>query len=380
MAKGSKKVTDGNTFDFTVARAIDIGRGLLYGLNDAGKRVPVEVRQESVLGGLGSYKSYINETTCVNQDNFSQPNPKPTGSDGAFVPAGCDRVSLQYSVVFRKPKYLMSNGGALTVISMVEKAWESDKYSLELARRYFWNMVNGRTLWRNRLGGGVDTILTCVGLQIKDVKWPVYLRYEDDDLEYYRSGYEADMSAYCKADDGTVVNLDNEFFDAVFKAISDAIRGKRIVTMFSVENIIQTMPGMIVYPSQEFNPNKDEKTLYKVDQDGIPQAAVHSQKIGNAIRTIDDWYSPDEVKVNPVEFFGYNKEDGIPKRHFADRKASQQTLCIYYYITQDAENLLNVVTGATPATEKTQRDILYVLAVMCRGGILTTREKATSEE
>ncbi|MEI4850471.1 type I-F CRISPR-associated protein Cas7f/Csy3, partial [Klebsiella pneumoniae] len=61
--------------------------------------------------------------------------------------------------------------------------------------------------------------------------------------------------------------------------------------------------GQEVYPSEELVFNKDKgngeksKVLYAVD--GI--AAMHSQKLGNAIRTIDTWYPEfSDAHIGPI--------------------------------------------------------------------------------
>lgn len=72
------------------------------------------------------------------------------------------------------------------------------------------------------------------------------------------------------------------------------------VTAFAFEG-----QGQEVYPSEEMILNKDKvegrekksKILYQVND----IAAMHSQKLGNAIRAIDTWYpSFDEVETGPI--------------------------------------------------------------------------------
>ena len=77
--------------------------------------------------------------------------------------------------------------------------------------------------------------------------------------------------------------------------------------LLKVQAFVKLGDGQEVFPSQELildsgsSKDRKSKTLYEVNQ----TAAMHSQKIGNAIRTIDDWY-PESQELGPisVEPFG----------------------------------------------------------------------------
>lgn len=363
-------------FNFSIIRGIDVARGILSGISESGKIIPIPVVKDRPLACNAEYKEYNNENVGERGGFFAQNNLASTAdADAAFVPEGATKLSLRYGVVFRKPRYHQAESYAQKTVSNVEKAMETDVYTIELAKRYFWNMINGRTLWRNRIGSDIETLLSSPSVRLKNIKWPVTIHFSEGDISTYIPGYEEQLTVTYE-NDGQSVQIDPvEFCNEIFQAISDALRGKRMPAIFSVDNRIDVIAGLPVYPSQEFLPGAS-KTLYVVEQNGIKHAALHSQKIGNAIRTIDNWYGKDDnVMVTPVEFFGFNKEQGVALRHVKNAKRTGQTLCIYYHILDNAEHLSEVLSGKAPMTSQDHKDILYLLAVMCRGGILNPSEK-----
>src|SRR5690606_5757852 len=82
--------------------------------------------------------------------------------------------------------------------------------------------------------------------------------------------------------------------DAVAALIAEGLAGKRHV-LLRITAFARVGAGQEIFPSQELvlerGRGDKSKTLYEVD--GV--AAIHSQKIGNAIRTIDDWLLKDKV-------------------------------------------------------------------------------------
>ena len=120
--------------------------------------------------------------------------------------------------------------------------------------------------------------------------------------------------------------------------------------------------GQEVYPSQELVLDKGEKkgqkskTLYSVG--GV--AAMHSQKIGNAIRTIDTWYTNESEPV-PIAIEPYGS---VTSQGKAYRQPKQKI---------DFYNLMDkwVLRGQTPD----DREQHFVMATLIRGGVFGEKEK-----
>src|SRR5690606_38481769 len=96
--------------------------------------------------------------------------------------------------------------------------------------------------------------------------------------------------------------------------------------------------------------SKKSKTLYDVG--GV--AAIHSQKIGNALRTIDTWY-PEAADNGPIAVEPYGS---VTTQGKAYRQPKEK---------QDFYNLLDgwVIKDKVPALEQQH----FVIATLVRGGV-----------
>lgn len=147
----------------------------------------------------------------------------------------------------------------------------------ELGRRYAHNIANGRFLWRNRLGADqieVHVKRVCPGAE----------------QEWTFNSYDHSLRDFDASDD--VVSLGKE--------IAEALAGEDFL-LLEINAYAQLGRAQEVFPSQELILDKEKtkgeksKVLYQVD--GV--AAMHSQKIGNALRSIDTWYDGYEERASP---------------------------------------------------------------------------------
>ena len=125
--------------------------------------------------------------------------------------------------------------------------------------------------------------------------------------------------------------------------------------MLRVEACAYVGLGQEVYPSQELildTGKTKSKVLYVVDEKS-QQAGMHSQKIGNAIRTIDTWYSDDPQMPIAVEPYG-----AVTTLGTAFRQPKQK---------MDFYSLFDnwVLKDKKPEIEQQH----YVMAVLIRGGV-----------
>ncbi|MBN8798920.1 MAG: type I-F CRISPR-associated protein Csy3, partial [Stenotrophomonas nitritireducens] len=124
--------------------------------------------------------------------------------------------------------------------------------------------------------------------------------------------------------------------------------------LLQVTAFVRMGAGQEVFPSQELildkAASKKSKTLYHVDK----VAAIHSQKIGNALRTVDTWY-PEATGNGPiaVEPYGSVTTQGKAYRQPKER--------------QDFYNLLDawVLKDKEPSVEQQH----FVIATLVRGGV-----------
>ena len=133
--------------------------------------------------------------------------------------------------------------------------------------------------------------------------------------------------------------------------------------LLRVEAFAKVGSGQEVFPSQELilDKSKDKsKTLYVIEHSGRRVAAMHSQKIGNALRTIDDWYEgAEDLGPIPVEPYGSVTTQGKAYRQPKNK--------------MDFYSLLDgwVLKDKVPGVEQQH----FVIATIIRGGVFGDSEK-----
>ena len=203
----------------------------------------------------------------------------------------------------------------------------------ELAQRYATNIANARFLWRNRVGAQNIEVLVRVC-----------------DKQYVFDAYNFALTFDSPIQDPALMELAD--------LIAEALSGHRDYLLIEVEAYAQIGTALEVYPSEELILDKGQgeksKVLFAVD--GI--AAMHSQKIGNAIRTIDDWYPEYSQFPIAVEPYGAVTTLGKAFRTPSNKKD--------FYTLFDA--YMNDKT-ILPDEEH------YVMAVLIRGGVFGDSKK-----
>ncbi|BEN90834.1 CRISPR-associated protein Csy3 [Serratia marcescens] len=194
-----------------------------------------------------------------------------------------------------------------------------------LAARYAENLANGRFLWRNRVGAEK------IAVRVTGSKtW-----------EFNAHDYSLREFSQPK---GALGELAAE--------IERGLVGESFA-LFNVEAFVRLGNGQEIFPSQELvldSNSKKSKLLYQVD--GV--AAMHSQKVGNALRTIDTWHSQaDSLGAIAVEPYG-----SVTSRGIACRQPKEK---------MDFYTLLDrwVIKEEKPSVEQQH----YVMAVLIRGGV-----------
>lgn len=156
----------------------------------------------------------------------------------------------------------------------------------EIATRYAYNIANGRFLWRNRVGA-------------QDIK--VFVTHSSSLLEF--NSYDFSLNS-TTSDDASIKVL--------AKLIKAGLAGNKN-TFLTINAYVKLGEGQRVWPSQEMvlNSPKGEKSRHLFNLNG--QAAMHCEKIGNALRTIDDWY-PDATAPIAIEAYGSVTQRGVAYR------------------------------------------------------------------
>lgn len=231
---------------------------------------------------------------------------------GLEKPSACNNADFAVSYADAVKNYLQNTG------------------CKELAYRYAYNIACGRFLWRNRLGAEMIDVVV-----------------RTEELVQTFDAYRFSLRDF----------EENTQLEALTAKIADVLSGKRAHLFIEVDAYARLGTGQEVYPSEELvfdkGNSRKSKILYQVN--GV--AAMHSQKLGNALRTIDTWY-PDfttEAGVGPIAIEPYGAVTNLGK---AFRNPKEK---VDFYTLFDKFAL-----GEKLSCVEEEH---YVMAVLVRGGV-----------
>ena len=207
----------------------------------------------------------------------------------------------------------------------------------ELARRYAANIVNARWLWRNRMGA--ETIRIQVRTQIDG---------KDQTLEF----------ADAKVHPLNHFDWQTDGLNQLSDWIAQGLRGDAFVILYITAHT-KVGYGQEVYPSQEMLINVKDKILYSIND----KAGMHSQKISNAIRTIDTWYPNAQFPI-AAEPYG-----AVTTLGTAFRQPKEKT---------DFYNLFDnwILRDVVPSLDQQH----YIISVLIRGGVFGEAAKEKEKD
>lgn len=311
-------------------RKIDISDAVFTQKNSQTNQgeTPVIIREKSVRGTI------------------SNRLPKAKGGDPAKLNAEIEKANLQTVDVatldddkdtlivnftckilpfYGKPNVCNDQDYQSKLLETVNSYLEQHGVS-ELAKRYAYNIVNGRWLWRNRMNADKINVQVKIGdevLQFEDVK------------QYNLNNFEQAVEDLQKIADYIEKGFKGELF-SLLEVEAQAFMGY----------------GQEVFPSQELvldKGNRKSKILYNINE----KAGIHSQKIGNAIRSIDTWYSENAPFPIAVEPYGAVTTLGTAFRQPKEKLD-------FYSLFDDW-----VLNDKVPTIEQQH----YVISVLIRGGV-----------
>lgn len=215
----------------------------------------------------------------------------------------------------------------------------------ELGKRYAINIANARFLWRNRVGA--ENIEVQVNALNKDSE----------------QSWKFDATQFSTRD----FDINDEHVNSLGKRIAAALSSENDFLLLEITCFAKIGKAQEVYPSEELVLDKSNsktnkhKILYSVDD----IAAMHSQKIGNALRTIDTWYpefGDPETSAGPIAIEPYGAVTNLGKayRHPTKDKKDFYTFFDKFGWGEELECI---------------EDVHYVMAVLIRGGVFGESDK-----
>lgn len=297
---------------------------------------PVTIRPKSVRGTISNRLKTKDQDPAKLDAAIENPNLQTV--DVAALPPQADTLKVQFT--------LRVLGGAGTPSACNSAAYQAKLLTTvqgyvqqhgfaELAQRYAANLANGRFLWRNRVGA--ESVEVTVE-QMQGGKAVHSWSFDALALNTRAIG---------------AINSESNDLAKLGQTIATGLGGAEHV-LLRVTAFVRQGAGQEVFPSQELILDKGNagksKTLYHVND----MAAIHSQKIGNAIRTIDTWYEgADELGPIAVEPYGSVTTQGKAYRQ------PKQKLDFYTLL----DNWL--LKDQVPPIEQQH----FVMAVLIRGGV-----------
>lgn len=259
-------------------RKLEVSDALMYAgawddvsQSDSGKWQPIKITTRQNRSTQSAYG--------IKDEAKTQPNPVSSDSQDANLPHDRDtlKVSFTLRVIGNVASPFSCNEPAFEK-ALAEKVTDfKDSGLKELAYRYAHNIASGRFLWRNRVCA--ESVL-------------VKTELSDEKGSFEFNGYDFPLNDFSAKRNNADLE---ELADAIFQGLSS----ESDFVCVKVDAYVRLGNGQHVFPSQEMNMGEKKKVLFKLDN----CAALHSVKVGNAIRTIDDWYVNAKVPI-AVEPYG----------------------------------------------------------------------------
>lgn len=296
----------------------------------------VALREKSVRGTIS------NRLKAKDQDpaklDAAIENPNLQTVDVAALPADADTLKVRFTL-----RVLAGTGSPSACNDSAYRQKLVDTMAsyagthgfAELARRYAINLANGRFLWRNRIGAEqVEVQIARLVDGKADKTWTF------DALALSLRGFDTDGPARAGIEE-------------LGALIAGGLAGSHHL-LLEISAFVRVGAGQEVFPSQELILDRGRgdksKTLYHVNH----VAGIHSQKLGNAIRTIDTWY-PDAAELGPIAVEPYGSVTTQGKAY------RQPKAKVDFYTLLD-----NWMLKDKAPDEGNQH---YVIAVLVRGGV-----------
>jgi CRISPR-associated protein Csy3 len=308
---------------------------------DENKWKPIYIQEKSVRGTISNRLKNAIASDPAKLDNEIQKANLQT-VDAAALPFGADTLKVSFTLRVLgdlETPFVCNNPAYQAALATKITNYVSTHGFSELARRYAENIANGRFLWRNR-----------VGAEDVEVRVTYVLNEKPENIWIFNS-LDFNLRDFVKQPTDELASLTS--------VIEQGLTNKGFV-LLKIEAFARLGEAQEIFPSQELilekdKNNKKSKTLYQVDK----IAAMHSQKIGNALRTIDTWH-PEVDEFGPIAIEPYGSV------------TTRGTACRQPKAKEDFYSLLDnwIIKDNEPSIGQQH----YVMATLIRGGVFGQAE------
>jgi len=303
---------------------------------------PLPVREKTVRGTI-SNRMDVDAADPIKL-NADICNPNPQTVDYACLPSPDDTLGVQFTLRIHGGWGVpdsCNNDEVQARLQEMVKGYCQGTGPLKLGTRYAQNIANARWLWRNMVGA------EAIEVQVRKMANGAPVRIWQFDAHNVSLDDFTNPSAEVQS---LGADIAHAFVQGGF-------------CMYQVLAFARLGPGVEVYPSQLLLMEKTTKsrTFYQC----VGQGAITSQKIGNALRTLDTWHASADT-VGPIAIEPYG---AVTSRGAAYRKGL-------------SDNFYTLFDKWLDGKEITPTEQHFVMAVLIRGGVLGTpdEEKAAKKK
>lgn len=311
----------------------------------------IAIHEKSVRGTISNRLKTKDQDPAKLDASIQSPNLQTV--DVATLPNNTDTLRLRFTLRVlggAGTPAACNNADYQTKLLRTVQAYKDEHGFGELARRYAINLANGRFLWRNRVGAEQ------ISVEVRHLKnGEPRQSWSFDALQFSLRGFNVPADA-----ESAIAGL--------AAAIAEGLAGERH-TLLEVIAYARVGDGQEVYPSQELILDKGDKrgqkskTLYAVTEGNQQIAAMHSQKIGNALRTIDTWYPNEEGDdLGPIAVEPYGSVTNQGKAYRQPKAKADFYSLLDGWVLKDKK----------PAAVGDQH---FVMATLVRGGVFGDSDK-----
>ncbi len=312
--------------------------------NEVDIAVPLKLQEKSVRGTISNrLKAAIKNDPLKLNAEVEKPNLQRVDSCALAMDQDTLKLSFTLKVLkgVQQPSACNNQAFNDSYTQAANIYVEEEKFS-ELGKRYAINIANGRFLWRNRVGA-------------ENIEVQVKMLNSDSAQSWVFDATQLSIRDF----ESSTADIDD-----LGQKIAQALAGEKDFVLLEINAYAQIGKAQDVYPSEELvldkgnSKSKKSKILYSIN--GI--AGMHSQKIGNALRTIDTWYPEyDDVTTGPIAIEPYGAVTNLGKAYRNPQaKADFFTLFDRFARGETLEN---------------KNDEHYVMAVLVRGGVFGESDK-----
>lgn len=329
------------------------------------KKQPLKIVEKSVRGVIGNRfnskdaKDFEKDPTKL--DNKVE-NANLQTIDSCFLGEDQDTLMIHFTlkILSGLEQPWVSNGKEFNILypQIIKKYHEKFGFK-ELAKRYGLNIANARYLWRNRVG-------------VENIKVLVKINNHENILKFDAKKFDLKNFDYQPEGDLKIL------IDHIANALAGTNEYEHNALILDINVFAKVGIAQDVYPSEELvldkgnSKGKGEKSkiLYKIKINNNEEiAGMHSQKIGNALRTIDTWYPElNDNGNNPIAIEPYGSVTTLGKAFRKPKVKSD------FYSLFD-----NLFLGKTAFEVMKDNDLHFITAMLIRGGIFGESDKKNND-